>query len=212
MPPLTLYATPLSANGRKVLAAAHHLGLDAEIRLVNVYRGEGRTPDYLAVNPTGKIPLLVEDGFLLTESNAILQHLAEVHGGFRLSSHDPRDRARIASWLFWEAAHWQPTLIPFLAPLVGHLLLPEAVPAPAGEPDWASAPLQPLLAHLEARLDKRPFLAGDAPTIADFAVGGMTTYFRAAGFPFVAWPRFAAWHARLERLDAWRATAMAPWK
>ena len=52
---LTLYTTPLSANGRKVQAAGRHLGLDLEIRLVNVYAGEGRTPEYLRVNPTGKI-------------------------------------------------------------------------------------------------------------------------------------------------------------
>src|SRR5208283_1663572 len=52
----TLYATPLSANGRKALAVCRHLGLKPETRLVNVYKGEGRTPEYLAVNPLGKVP------------------------------------------------------------------------------------------------------------------------------------------------------------
>ncbi len=56
---LTLYATPLSANGRKVLAVSRELELQPDIRLVNVYRGEGRTAEYLAINPTGKIPTLV---------------------------------------------------------------------------------------------------------------------------------------------------------
>jgi glutathione S-transferase len=52
----TLYATPLSANGRKALAVARHIGVDVRVELVNVYRGEGRTPAFLAVDPQGTIP------------------------------------------------------------------------------------------------------------------------------------------------------------
>ena len=86
----TLYTTPLSANGRKVLAVSHHLGLTPEIRLVNVYRGEGRSAKYLAINPSGKIPTLVDGEFTLYESNAILQYLSEAHGEYRLWSREPR--------------------------------------------------------------------------------------------------------------------------
>ena len=106
----TLYATPLSANGRKVLAVSQHVGLTPEIRLVDVYRGEGRTAEYLAINPSGKIPALVEGDFTLTESNAILQYLCEAHGDCRLWSREAKARGAIARWLFWESAHWQPVL------------------------------------------------------------------------------------------------------
>lgn len=208
----TLYTTPLSANGRKVLAASQHLGLDAEIRLVNVYCGEGRAPEYLAVNPTGRIPFLVEGDFTLSESNAILQYLAETHGSFRLSSKEARARAAIASWLFWESAHWQPALIPVLSAFVGHALRPETVPAPTGPPAWQDAALQPLLQRLDRHLRDHPYLALDALTIADFAVGGMMTYFRAATFPFAAFPHLAAWYDRLESLDAWQRTEVPLWK
>ena len=85
---LKIYATPLSANGRKVLAVSRHLGLNADIHEVNVYRGEGRTPQYLAINPSGKIPTLIDGEFVLTESNAILLYLAEAHGANRLWSRD----------------------------------------------------------------------------------------------------------------------------
>ena len=88
----TLHTTPLSANGRKPLALSHQLGLAPEIRLVNVYRGEGRTPGFLAINPLGKIPVLVEGDLTLAESNAILVYIAEAHGGFRLWSREPRTR------------------------------------------------------------------------------------------------------------------------
>lgn len=208
---LTLYTTPLSANGRKVLAVARELSLAPEIRTVDVYRGGGRDPDYLALNPTGKIPTLVEGAFVLTESNAIAQYLAEAHGDFRLSSRDPRQRARIASWLFWEAAHWQPALVPVLSAHVGHRLLPEALSAPVGAPDWRDETLLPLLARLERTLSDAPFLAGDAPTLADFCVGGMTTYFGATGFPSDAYPALSEWMDRLATLRGWRASADPLW-
>jgi glutathione S-transferase len=208
----TLYSTPLSANGRKVLAVCHQLDLRPEIRLVNVYQGEGRTPGYLAVNPTGKIPTLVDGEFTLSESNAILQYISEAYGDFRLFSRDPKERAGIASWLFWESAHWQPALISVLAPFVGHKLRPEISPAPSDAPDWGDGQLRPLLARLDAQLRGHTFLAGNTLAIADFSVGGMMTYFRAAEFPFADFPDLAAWYERLEALDAWQRTAADPWK
>jgi glutathione S-transferase len=122
---LKIYATPLSANGRKVLAVGRRLGLKPEIYDINVYRGEGLSPKYLAINPSGKIPTLVDGEFVLSESNAILLYLAEAHGANHLWSTDSKQRSRIAQWLFWESAHWQPTLIALLSELVGHRLLPE---------------------------------------------------------------------------------------
>jgi glutathione S-transferase len=177
---------------------------------VDVYRGEGRTPEYLAVNPTGKIPTLVEGEFVLTESNAILEYMSEAHGGFRLFSRDPRERAAISSWLHWESAHWQPALTAVLAPRVGHELRPDLFPAP-GPPDWESELLRPLFARLESRLGAHRHLAGAGLTLADLSVAGMTTYFRTAGFPFESFPGFAAWHRRLDELDAWRRTRVDPW-
>jgi glutathione S-transferase len=208
---LKIYATPLSANGRKVLALCRHLKLNAEIHEVNVYRGEGRNPAYLAVNPSGKIPTLIDGGFMLAESNAILLYLAEAHGGSQLWSNDAKQRGRIAQWLFWESAHWQPTLIAFLSELVGHRLLPERVPRPRHAPDWSSALVQPILKTLETALGSAAFLAGSQATIADFSVAGMTTYFEAAGFPLPSFPNIAGWYARIEALDSWRETRSPLW-
>jgi glutathione S-transferase len=70
---VTLYTTPLSANGRKVLAVSHHLGLEPEIKLVNVYKGEGRTAEYLSINPSGKIPTLVDGDLVLWPEQRDLQ-------------------------------------------------------------------------------------------------------------------------------------------
>jgi glutathione S-transferase len=208
---LTLYSTALSANGRKVLAVGRHLELNIDVRQVNVYRGEGRDAGYLAINPTGKIPTLVDGDLTLCESNAILLYLCEAHGDFRLWSLDPKLRGRMARWLFWESAHWQPTLGSLLSACVGHRVRPDLVPPPATEPDWNAAALAPLIKLLEATLSASCFLVGDELSIADFAVAGMTTYFAVADFPFDQYPAFNEWYRRMGMLDAWRATRLPLW-
>lgn len=208
---LHIYATPLSANGRKVLAVSRHLELNVQIHDINVYRGEGRDPKYLAINPSGKIPTLVDGEFVLFESNAILLYLVQVDGSSRLWPSGRKQRARIAQWLFWESAHWQPILISLLSELVAHRLLPDRMPKPQHAPDWDSAAIQPILNSLETGLSANPFLAGPGMTIADFGVAGMTTYFKAAEFPLARFPKIADWYARIESLEAWRATRSPLW-
>jgi glutathione S-transferase len=208
---LTLYTTPLSANGRKVLAVSHELGLSPQIHRVNVYRGEGRTREYLDINPSGRIPTLVDGELALCESNAILLYLSEAHGDFRLGSREPAVRAHIAQWLFWESAHWQPAVSQLLAPFVGHRLRPDILPAPKGEPAWTDEPFHGELGLLEARLARTPWLVGDQASLADFSVAGMLSYFRAAGFPWSAHPALAGWYSRIEARESWRATRTPPW-
>src|ERR1700733_13081565 len=105
---LKIYATTLSANGRKVLAVSRQLGLNPQIHDVNVYRGEGRTAQYLDINPSGQIQTLIDGECVLSEPNSILLYLAEARGANRLWSSDSKQRGRIAQWLFWESALWSP--------------------------------------------------------------------------------------------------------
>jgi len=205
----TLYTTPLSANGRKVLAVSHHLSLSPYVVVVNVYAGEGQRPEYLAVNPSGKIPTLVDGDFVLSESNAILQYIVDAYGGGALSSNDPRGRADIARWMFWEASQWQPALISVLTPVVAQRL--GLVAGAPSEATWSDQRFRATAALLDAHLSSRAFLVGDALTIADFSVAGMMTYARVGRFPFDAYPHIGAWYARIEELEAWRASATAPW-
>jgi glutathione S-transferase len=208
---LNLYTTPLSANGRKVLAVSRQLGVSCNVHLVDVYKGEGRTPSYLAINPSGKIPTIVDGEFVLFESNAILLYLDQAYGGYALSSSDPQARSRVAQWLFWESAHWQPSLSSVLSELVAHRLFPERMSRPRSAPDWSNGTVQPLLNTLEALLAAQPFLTGSKMTLADFSVAGMTTYFKAAGFPFQEYPAISRWYHRIAELDAWHSTEVPLW-
>ncbi len=207
---LTLYTTAVSANGRKVLALAKHLELEVDVRIVNVYRGEGQSPEYRAINPWGKVPTLQDGDLVLWESNGILVYLAEGYAGSRLWSRDAKARANILRWLFWESAHWQPALTRVLAARAAQLLFPEhaGVPAPVC---WDDAEVKRLLGVMDSELLQRQYVCGSELSIADFSLAGMTTYFGATGFPSAQFRGVAAWIGRMNDVPAWRATLVAPW-
>jgi glutathione S-transferase len=73
---LELFLFPPSPRAFKVIAVAHHLGLSYETRIVHLFNGEQNHPDYVALNPNKRMPVLREDDFVLWESNAITQYLA----------------------------------------------------------------------------------------------------------------------------------------
>ena len=105
---INLYVFPASPRAFKVLAAATHLGLEHNVRLVDLSKGEHRTPEFAALNPNKKMPVLEEDGFVLWESNAILQYLAAKKPESGLLPTDARGRADVTRWQFWDMAHWDP--------------------------------------------------------------------------------------------------------
>jgi glutathione S-transferase len=207
---LTLYATTLSANGRKALAVARHLNLNVNEQNVNVYAGEGLDEQYRSLNPWGKIPTLVDGDFVLWESNAILVYLAESYGDFLLSSRNAQKRADTLRWLFWESSHWQPVLSRILAGCVGNILFKNSNNESI-KPDWNDPELVTLLSFLDQQLAISNYLSGDGLTLADFSVAGMTTYFRACGFPYSEYPKILQWLGRLARLPAWVSTEEPLW-
>lgn len=207
----TLYTAGLSANGRKVVALTRQLGLAADVVEVDVYRGEGRAPEFLALNPAGKVPTLVDGALVLWESNAILLYISEAWGQSRMWSRDPKVRADIARWMFWESAHWQPVLTAVLGPHAGYVMVPNLVGQPADEPEWDAPALVPLLRKLDAHLREHEYLARDALSLADFAVAAMTIYFRRLGFPFADYPALTDWYGRIHAQPGWQATHADPW-
>ena len=204
---MKLYSFPPSPNARKVSAVIAYLDIgDIEHRLINLAKGEHQRPEFLAINPMGKVPALAdENGLMLWESNAICQFLCERHGDTPLYPRDPRVRADIARWLFWEASSWSPAT---------EILTHENVRKPMmglGEPDAARVRqgeerFRPLAGLLDAQLATRPFLVGSAVTLADFVVGGAATYLERGRFPTAEFPQLQAWWTRLHRIPAWEGT------
>jgi len=101
---MKLYCFPPSPNTWKVRAVAAHLGLPLELHIVDLTKGLQRTPEYLALNPGGRTPTLVDGDFVLWESTAIMQYFAS-HKPNTLWPDDARVRADIAHWQAWHLAH-----------------------------------------------------------------------------------------------------------
>src|SRR5215510_3316885 len=102
---MKLYGFPHSPNTWKVRAVAAHLGLPLELHVVDLTKGEQRAPGYLALNPTGRTPTLIDGDLVLWESTAIMQYLAERKPNALWPS-DARKRADIMRWQSWQLQHW----------------------------------------------------------------------------------------------------------
>ena len=105
---MRLYYHPRSSNSRRVLLTAHHLGLNLELAMVDLSRGEHKTPEFLRLNPNGKIPILVDRAFQLWESHAIMQYLADDSPEQDIYPREVSARADVNRWLFWSAYHFAP--------------------------------------------------------------------------------------------------------
>ncbi len=102
---MKLYGFPPSPNTWKVRAVAAHLGIPLELEFVDLTKGGSRTPAFLAINPAGRTPALVDGDFKLGESTAIMQYLASQKPN-SLWPNDARTRADIMRWQSWSLAHW----------------------------------------------------------------------------------------------------------
>lgn len=204
---MKFYLFPPSPNVRKVNAVISHLEIGGiERQLVNMMRGEHKAPEFLSINPMGKLPALATDsGMLLWESNAICQFLCDREGDTAFYPQDARVRADIARWLFWDASAWSRAT---------EVLTHENVRKPMmgiGDPDPAmvkegEALFKPLAKILDDHFSKQPFLVGDAVTLADFVVGGSATYMERGNFPIADFPHLQVWWTRLNQVPAWQAS------
>jgi glutathione S-transferase len=102
---MKLYFFPPSPNSRRAHAIALHLNLPIDCKLINLQAGEQRTDDFLALNPTGRIPVLQDGDFILWESNAIMQYLAS-QAPTPLWPENVQQRADIMRWQSWQMCHW----------------------------------------------------------------------------------------------------------
>lgn len=201
---MKLYGFPPSPNTWKVRAVATHLGIKLDLELVDLTKP--RTAEYLALNPAGRTPTLVDGDFTLTESNAIMQYLASTSAN-SLWPDDARIRADITRWQFWQLAHWGAEAC---QPLVFNRLVKKLLNL--GPPDEAAVAKATESFHKEAKLldthlGKQPYLAGKELTLADFTVAAPLFYTQQGGLPVEPYGKLRDWFGRVSALPAWRDTA-----
>lgn len=187
---LTVYGDSISGNCLKVKWVAERLAIPFRWVETDVLKAQTRTPDFLALNPAGQVPLaILEDGRPLAQSNGIMLHLAE---GSDLIPADPYERAKMYEWLFWEQYSHEPyvAVARFQMAYLGK-------PASELEPklvERGKAALQ----RLEDGLEDQDFLVGPRLTLADIALVAYTRVAHEGGFDLADYPRVKAWVARVE--------------
>lgn len=168
---LRIWGRLSSINVQKVVWTTRELELPFDRIDAGGAFGGNRTPDYLRLNPNGKIPLLDDGGFVLWESNAIVRYLAARYGAGTLWPDDLQQRADADRWMDWHATELMPAMRHAFLQLV-RTAPDERKPALIDEANAATEPLLALLdAHLGGGAGARRYLCGERFTPGDIAVG-----------------------------------------
>jgi glutathione S-transferase len=188
----TLYSMQRSGNCYKVRLALAQLREPYKLIEIDVIKGESRTPDFLAKNPDGHVPLLeVAPGRYLAESNAILWYIA---GGTALAPEDRIERAEALQWMFFEQHSLEPNIGAawFWLTLIkgGRELQSHAIE------DWMERGYQALQV-METHLRNHDFFAAGRYTIADVALYAYTHVAHECDFDLTAFPAARAWLKRV---------------
>jgi glutathione S-transferase len=208
---LNVYLDPATINSRKVLAGLDLLGADFATNHVSYAKGEHRTEEAKKVNPMATMPWATDGDLVITESNAIMIYAADTLG--RETPYypaDPKKRADIHRWLFWEASGWFVSCYPFLIenvvkPLQG--AEPDQKALDDETPNW-----EKLAGVLEERLSKSKWLTGDSVTLADIACASpmhMAEYQKLPG-NLDKYPGVKRWYFEcVKTLPSWKKTQTA---
>ena len=206
---MKLYNSPGSPNALRTRAVAYELGFDPEIVNVNIGNGDNKKPEYLAINPNGKVPVLVDGAVTIWESRAINAYLAALKPERNLNPADPAKRAAVDQWSYWQAIH--------LGPAMQRINFERAQKKAfgRGEPDEASLTgelktVAELLGILDPALAGKQWIAGDL-SLADFALASTFMLRKEAKLGVEAFPNVTAWIERLEATTGW-TKAIATWR
>lgn len=191
---ITVYGMKISGNCYKLQLLLAQIHKDYRWVEIDSAHGETRTPEFLARNPNGKVPVLeLEDGRILTESNAILCYLAE---GSRLLPQDHWQRAQVLQWLFFEQYSHEPQIA--VARFIS-LLLAEDHPRRSELPRLLERGHQALAVMEQHLAAGKGFFVGDSATVADIALFAYTHCAADGGFDLSCYPSILVW---LERMRA----------
>jgi len=194
----------MSTCTRKVLCTLAEKGVAPDMVVVDFTKGEHKLADHMSLQPFGKLPAIVDDGFVLYESRAIVRYLDEKLPGAKLHGADLKTRALVDQWSSVEQSHFTPAAMKIisaalLAPMFGK-------PIDEAKVAEGKAELKPALEILDRALAKTKFVAGDSFTLADIGFMPYIEYVYAAkhGDVIDAHPNVAAWWKRVSERPSWK--------
>jgi glutathione S-transferase len=196
---MRLHGFAMSPNTRRAQLALEETGLPYELVPVDLMTGAQRQPDYLALNPTGRVPVLVDGEYKLWESNAILEYIAATAADSGLGPRNARERGELSRWMFMNAAH----LSPAQAHIFAHSIrlpedqrIPKLVENGRLEVDRCLKPLNEYLAGRDYLVDR--FTIGEIAISASLGMAGML------GIDLTKYPNVNAWLDRTKQRPSWK--------
>ncbi|MCW5605549.1 MAG: glutathione S-transferase family protein [Burkholderiales bacterium] len=216
---LKLWGRPTSARTQKVLWTLAEIGLEFEFILASATMGAGGhvskgnkpfgivdTAEYRAKNPTGKVPTIDDDGFVLWESNSIVRYLAMQYAPDLLYGNDIRTFASASRWLDWENNE----LLPPQHEMVMHLV---RLPADQRDPHELEKARQDFLKHLqvaEEQLGRTAYIAGNRFTYGDIPLGIRVHRWYLFGLESPSMPNITRWYAKIRERPAFHKWTANP--
>lgn len=191
---IKLYEVALSGNSHKARMLLSMLGLPYESVSVNLADGEQRTPGYLALNPFGQVPTLVDDDVVVRDSQAILVYLASRYGGERWWPREPSRQAGIVAWLSTAANE--------IAAGPGRLRLHYKWGRPIDLPQAEEITCK-TLSIIEATLSKQHWIGGTDPGIADLALYPYLALSPEGGVDLALYPNILRWLSDIRGLNGY---------
>lgn len=188
---LKVYGDSRSGNCYKIQLLCAEMGIRYDWAEVDILAGETRTPEFLAMNPNGRIPVLaIPDGRFLSESNAILFYLAD---GSEFLAGDTYARASILQWMYFEQYSHEPNIATsrFIIKYLG------SPPERRQSLEEKKAAGHSALAVMEQQLGRYPFITGDKYNVADIALYAYTHVADEGGFDLGNYPAIRAWIGRI---------------
>lgn len=205
---VTLWGRRSAFNVQKVLWTLGELGLPFEHHQVGGAFGGLDRPEFLAMNPHGRVPVLADGDLVVWESHSVVRYLAARYGAGSLWAEAPETRSLADRWMDWSLATLQPD---FMRLFWGYFRTPEAQRDPAGVQSAIDA-CNRHFRLLDAHLAERPFLAGSQLTMADIPAGTALYRYYEMGADVPDHPHVREWYARLAERPAYREHVMVPFE
>jgi glutathione S-transferase len=187
---------------RRVLALVKYLGLEAEFFEVDLMAGGLQVPEFAAINPNKKVPVLVDGDQVLWESSSIMAYLCIKAGSDMWPSRNAAEQVEVLRWLSWNDCHWSPAVAPFYFEHVVKSTFGMGPP----DRELLKSSVTNLLKYasvLDEHLTGRSYVACGRLTIADFQLASMTNYWRESEMPFDSHLSIVRWIDALKRIPAW---------
>jgi glutathione S-transferase len=207
---MKLYCHPLTTTSRPLLLFIGETGAAIDVQVVDIRASEHLQPAFRVINPSQLLPVLDDDGFLLTESSAILKFLAE-RSASDLYPSNLRQRARVNERMDWIATQISRNLVfGFIYPQIFPTHKRRSREAQDATLEWARVRARKWLEIMDRDfLGPCAYLCGETISIADYYASSFIALAEVTGSTLADYPNLAAWLSRMKELRSWGATFAA---